>query len=211
MIRHILFDVDCTLYSSRYGFEENVVNRMMQYIAQLLGVDVEEAAAERNKHIGRYGTTLEWLMAEKNFTNIDDYFVKIHPENEADSLPPDPELRKFIKSLPCPCSVLTNAPLFHAERIIQKLEMEGVFLRVFDIIENGYKGKPHASAYRYALDSLGLQPDEVLFIDDIPRYVQGYLAMGGKGVLYDELDAYAGYPNERIKSLYELTRFLDQA
>ena len=209
MIRHVLFDLDCTLYSVRSGLEEKVAERMWQYVASYLGVSPEGAAAERKKGIGRYGTTLEWLMAEKGFTDIEDYMKKIHPEDEADCLSADPELRKFLEGLPYPCSVLTNAPLFHAERIIGKLGLEGVFKNVFAIEGNGYKGKPHASAFYRALDAIGHRSEEVLFIDDVRRYVEGYLAIGGKGILLDELDAHRDYTFQRIGRLYELARFLE--
>ncbi|MCL2319045.1 MAG: HAD-IA family hydrolase [Treponema sp.] len=208
MIRHILFDLDCTLYSVNYGLEEKVAFRLWQYVAHYLGISIEEAAAARNKAIGQFGTTLEWLMVEKGFTDIDDYMAKIHPEDEADSLPGDPKLRRFLESLPCPSSILTNSPGFHAERIISKLGLEGVFCRVFDIEGSGYRGKPHASAYRRALDTLGHKPEEVLFVDDVIRYVDGYISLGGKGILLDENDAHKDYPRDRIKNLRELVRYL---
>ena len=211
MIRHILFDLDCTLYPASSGLEDEVLVRMKQYLACFLGKSVEEAWDLRRDHIGRYGTTLEWLMAEKGFTDIDDYLRKLHPEDEAESLPPDPGLRRFLESLPCARSVLTNAPGFHAERIIKKLGLEGVFTAVFDIESNSFMGKPHASAFRNALNALGLRIDEALFIDDLPRYVEGFIALGGKGILLDERDAYRGYPHERIKNLREITRFLGEA
>lgn len=209
MIRHILFDLDCTLYSARYGLEEKVVSRMWQYLAQYLGISVEEAAVERKKRNDKYGTTIEWIMAEEGFTDIDDYMAKIHPEDEADSLPPDPELRRFLEELPCPCSILTNSPRSHAERIIRKLGLEGIFRNIFDIESGGYRGKPHISVYRRALDTLGLLPGEVIFIDDVRRYVDGFIAIGGRGILFDEENAHPDYPHARIKNLRELVQFLD--
>jgi len=209
MTRHILFDLDCTLYSVRHGLEERAIDLMVQFVARYLGISAEQALAERKKQLHLYGTTLEWLMAEKNFTATSDYFLAVHPDDEADSLSPDPALRHFLESLPCPCSILTNAPGFHADRILKKLELEGIFQHVFDIETNKLKGKPDASAFRRALDVLNLKPEEVLFIDDMPRYVKGYLALGGRGILLDERDAHADYPHPRIKNLYEFTRFLD--
>jgi len=208
MIRHVLFDLDCTLYSSRWGLEENVYRRVQEFAAAWLELPLEESEPLRKDGLRRCGTTIEWLVSERGFTAVDDYQAFLHPENEADNLPPDPELRRFLLELPCPCSILTNSPMFHADRIIKKLELEGVFVKVFDILGNGLIGKPHASAFRRALDSLGLEPREALFIDDIPRYVEGYLALGGMGILFDEKDIHTDFPHGRIQSLTELKRFL---
>ena len=164
--------------------------------------------AERHKFMDNYGTTLEWLMAEKGFTAVDEYMECLHPENEADILPPHPELRQFLENLPCPCSILTNSPGFHADRVIKKMELEGIFHQVFDITGNGFKGKPHESAFRRTLDALELEPEETLFIDDNPNYVKGFIDLGGRGLLLDENDAHGDFPHGRIKNLTELTRFL---
>lgn len=208
MIRHILFDLDCTIYSVRLGLEDNVVERMIRFLADFLGTSVEEARAERGKSAGKYGTTMEWIMAEKGFTDVDFYLRSVHPEDEADSLYPVPGLREFLEGLPCPCSILTNSPRFHADRIIKKMELEGVFTGIFDIKDNNFRGKPHAQAFQRTLDALGQKPEDTLFIDDYPRYVKGFLDMGGRGILLDEMDTYPDYPNERIKNLKELVRFL---
>ena len=209
MIRHILFDLDNTLYSASYGLEKEVSRRVLDFTLSWLGLSREEGERLWRDGYNRYGTTIEWLIYEKGFTASDEYQAYIHPENEADALPPDPGLRRFLESLPCPCSILTNAPGFHADRIIKKLELEGVFSGVFDIVGNGLRGKPHASAYYRALDALGLKPEEVLFVDDVRSYVEGYLALGGRGILLDEMGVHTDYPHERIGSLEELLRFLN--
>ena len=206
--RHLLFDLDNTLYSSRYGLEEEVSKRVQEFVFSWLGIPREEAERVWREGYKSRGTTIEWLIYEKGFTAYDEYQAFIHPENEADSLRPDPELRRFLEGLPCPCSILTNSPRFHAERVLNKLGLEGVFINIFDIISNKVKGKPHASAFHRALDVLGLTCKEVLFIDDVPRYVEGYIEIGGRGILLDEMDIHTDYPHEKIKSLTELTRFL---
>ena len=210
MIRHILFDLDNTLYSADYGLEDNIFDRIQEFAASFLGMSREECELVRSKAMKRYGTTLEWLCSDKGFTAIDDYFAYVHPEDEADCLAPNPELRRFLLDLPCPCSILTNSPRFHAERVIKKLGLEGVFQNLFDIVGNGLKGKPHGSAFRAALDTLGLNAEEALFIDDYPRYVNGYILIGGKGILLDEYDIHKNYPYEKIGDLSEITRFLDK-
>ena len=209
MIRHIIFDLDDTIYSVNYGLDALFLQRLREYTSSWLGMPWEECEPLWKEALKRCGTTLEWLTTEKGFTDIDDYLAKMHPENEADSLSPDPELRRFLESLPCPFSILTNSPGFHAERIIKKLELEGLFQRVFTIEDNVLKGKPHASAFNRTLDFFGVKPEETLFIDDTPRYVQGFLNLGGRGLLLDEKDVHIHYPHERIKNLWEITHFLN--
>jgi len=209
MIRHILFDVDNTLYSARYGLEEAVTQRVREFVLLWMGPPQDENERIWREGYRRYGTTVEWMMQERGFTAFDEYQAFIHPEGEVDALLPDPELRSFLESLPCPCSVLTNAPRFHADRVIEKLKLEGVFQNIFDLVGNGREGKPKASVFRRVLDILELTPNEVLFVDDVPRYVEGYLALGGRGLLLDEMGIYNDYPHERIHKLQEISRFLD--
>ena len=210
MIRHVILDLDDTLYSVKSGLDSFFVKRLGEFASSWLGLSWEEFEPLRDGVLKRYGTTLEWLVAEKGFTAVDDYFAYVHPENEADSLVPDPKLRSFLEGLPCRCSVLTNSPFFHADRIIKKLGLDGVFEKVFAVESHGlgFRGKPHASAYYLALDALGLKPEHVLFVDDSPRYVKGFIDLGGIGLLLDENDNHKNFPYGRIKNLQELAQFL---
>ncbi|MDR2633558.1 MAG: HAD-IA family hydrolase [Treponema sp.] len=207
-LHYILFDLDNTLYSPRYGLELNVGRRIADFLVAYLGLSLEEVLAQRRERLQHYGTTLEWLMAEKGYTDIEAYYEAIHPAGEADSLAPDPALRAFLESLPLPCGILTNSPREHADRILQRLDIADLFTHIFDLRWNGFKGKPHAEAFHRALQALGSLPETTLFIDDIPRCVTGYCALGGQGILLDEENAYPGYPHPRIRHLRELTGFL---
>jgi putative hydrolase of the HAD superfamily len=208
MVKQLIFDLDNTLYSPRHGLEKNVSRRVREFIASYLGLSIGEAIAERRKRITHYGTTLEWLRAEKGFTDIETYFKAVHPEDEADTLPPDPELRSFLQNLPCPYAIMTNANIEHAERILKHLEVEDLFTEIFDIRKLNYRGKPRSDAFHFVLDSLGSKIEETLFVDDVPDYVKGFLNIGGRGILIDELDEFPDYPHEKIHTLRELTSFL---
>jgi putative hydrolase of the HAD superfamily len=205
----LLFDLDDTLYSSRYGLEENTRRRMRVFISALLQISPEAAWQQRMAFERQYGTTLEWLMEEKGFTDVESYFTAIHPPGEADSLPEDPKLKVFLESLSLPKAILTNSPMEHAELILNKLGLSGLFTRVFDIRQNNFKGKPHSAVYGHALRSLGLPAAEVLFVDDNPLYVQGYIALGGRGLLIDEYNVHSNYPHPKIRELQELAQFIN--
>ncbi|MDR2134694.1 MAG: HAD-IA family hydrolase [Treponema sp.] len=206
MIKYLLFDLDNTLYSSRYGLEENVARRMREYTAAWLGTSPEEAWRLRLERIGAYGTTLEWLMAEKGFTDAEGYLAAVHPEDEAENLPPDPELGAFLEAIPVPKAILTNSPREHADRILARLALGDIFTRVFDIRETGFKGKPGAGVFERALSILGVKARETLFIDDNPRYAAGFTAIGGRGLLLDENGIHPDFPGPRIRNLREIYR-----
>jgi putative hydrolase of the HAD superfamily len=204
MIQYLLFDLDNTLYSARYGLETNVRCRIKDFLSSWMGLSPEEAWRQRAERFENYGTTLEWLCAEKGFTDIDRYFAFVHPEDEADSLPEDPALRALLERLPQPKAILTNSPREHADRVIRKLGLSGLFGHIFDIRGNGLKGKPNPQAYHRSYRIMGAAPEETLFIDDAPSYVDGCRAAGGKALLLDENDERPDYPGPRIRALREL-------
>lgn len=209
MISYLLFDLDNTLYSSSFGLEKAVGERIRRFTAQFLGITEEEAVQRRQARIAYFGTTLEWLMAEEGLTDVDAYYWAIHPEGEEANLYPDPRVRTFLEQIPLPKAILTNSPMEHAQRILKKLEMENLFTHIFDIRWNGLQGKPQPEVFFRVLKTLGKSPQEVLFIDDYPSYVKGYLDIGGKGLLLDEEDLHQDYPYPRIRSIFELTPYLE--
>jgi putative hydrolase of the HAD superfamily len=209
MIDHILFDLDNTLYSARFGLEDNMARRNIAYIARFLGLTEEDAALERRKKIRSYGTSLEWLIGEKGFTDIEGYYAAVHPEGEEAGLIPNPRLPELLAVLPVPLAILTNSPREHADRILNKLQIGDFFAHVFDMRWNRFRGKPSPEAFNRALNAWGARPESTLFIDDFPPYVRGYLALGGRGVLLDEFDASPEYLDLRIRSLEELPVLLE--
>lgn len=207
MITHLIFDLDNTLYPSSAAIDKGITSRMMQFVADFLGVSDECAMQKRLTGLKTYGTTLEWLRHECGLTDehIERYFAFVHPECEADEVPFDPNLRALLTALPFTKTVLTNAPREHATRILEKLNVADLFTAVVDLRANALRGKPHESAYRRALGSFSVQ--ESLFIDDHVKYIVGYEKIGGRAVLVDERDVHGEYKN-RIRSVYELPRFL---
>ena len=209
MFSYLLFDLDNTLYSSSFCLEKAVGQRIRQFTAQFLGISEEEAIQRREAKVAFYGTTLEWLMAEEGLIDVDAYYQAIHPEGEEASLYPDPKVREFLEQIQIPKAILTNSPMEHAQRIIKKLKLEDLFTHVFDIRWNGLRGKPQPEVFYRVLKTLGKTPQEVLFIDDFPSYVKGYLDIGGQGILLDEEDIHKDYPYPRIRSLFEVPYFLE--
>jgi putative hydrolase of the HAD superfamily len=209
MVRALLFDLDNTLYSEASGLETGVARRMNQFIADMFDLTVPEAIKFRREHAKPYGTTLEWLMHEKGFAEPERYFQYIHPEGEEDCLEPDPVLRLMLNGIGLPKAVLTNAPSEHAERVLKKLDIADCFTGVYDIRFNNLVGKPNPDAYLRVLKHSGFSLEETLFVDDLPKYVKGYIDLGGQAVLKDEMDRFAGLPCRRIRTVYEIASVLE--
>ncbi len=210
MVKYILFDLDNTLYPSSLGLDEEMGERISEFVAEFLGLTPEQSRRVRSERGSRYGTTLEWLIAEKGLVDIEAYYAAVHPEGEEVRLQPDPKLRAFIQNLPVPSAILTNAPMEHAERVLRKLDLEGLFTHIFDIRWNGLRGKPAESAFRNVLHEIGMKSDDVLFLDDLPSYVEGFIHIGGYGVLLDETDAHADSVYPRVRTVFEIAQFLNR-
>lgn len=201
-------DLDNTLYPSSNPMEGNIVRRMNEFVASLLRVSPEEARELRSLGMPRYGTTLEWLMAEYGFADSEAYYAYVHPDGEEECIEADPKLGEFLRSLPYTKAIFTNSTREHAQRVLLKLGFADAFGAIFDIRFNNLKGKPHPSAGLRVCAALGVEPRHAVFVDDIPRYVKGFRECGGMGVLLDDRNRHTDVDELRISSLYELSDLL---
>jgi len=208
MLKYLFFDLDNTLYSCHYGLEKNVSRRIWEFASVYLGIPPEEVRRQRMEAGKQYGTCLEWLMTEEGFTDVEAYFAFVHPPGEVDSLPSDPALRSFLESIPIPKAILTNAPREHADVVLDKLGISDLFTHIFDVRQCNFLGKPRREFFDLALHTLGVNIEEVLFVDDHPFYVEGFIALGGKGVLLDEDNYHTDYTQPKIRALKEITRYI---
>ena len=92
------------------------------------------------------------------------------------------------------------------ERLEATLEEAGLSRYCDVIVSSGVVGyaKPNPAIYGFALECLGADPEESLFVGDSLRLdVEGPLAVGIRSVLIDRDQRFANYGN-RIESLSEL-------
>ncbi|MDP2790405.1 MAG: HAD-IA family hydrolase [Rectinemataceae bacterium] len=208
MTKALMFDLDNTLYSEYTGMERMVLERINGFVSTFLGWPAGETHARRKEGAKRYGTTLEWLVYEKGLKDVEGYFSFVHPEGEEACLADDEALRQYLDSLDYRKIVLTNAPIEHAERVLKTLGIRDRFSAVYDIKYNKLVGKPHPTSYLRALEDSGLALETTVFIDDSPKYIRGYLALGGRAILKDEGERFANLGFERIKTLADLPALL---
>jgi len=162
--------------------DTGITFRMLSCVAEFFNITYEEAVTLRRQKLPGFSTTLEWLRHE-GMTDVEHYFAAVHPENEADELPPDPQLRPLLASVDIEKSILTNSPKEHAMRVLNRLNVTDQFTNVCDIRDCGLNGKPYAGAYNRALSMCGGTVDDTLFFDDMYKYTDGYEALGGTAVI----------------------------
>ena len=180
--KHLLFDLDNTLYPASSDMDKGITRRMLECVAEYFRCDMQRAAELRAERIVHYSTTLEWLRAE-GMTDFEGFLRHVHPDNEADELLPQPKLRDFLLSLDYPKSILTNAPHEHSDRVLEKLGVGDLFMCVTDIRDANFYGKPYPNAYLAALNKVGANIEDTLFLDDMQKYTDGWAALGGTAVL----------------------------
>jgi putative hydrolase of the HAD superfamily len=210
---YLLFDLDETLYPASCGLMQAVSARMNTFVAEYLGLPPEQARELRRNMSLRYGTTLTGLMREHGLTDPERYLAYVHDVDVERILPRDPELAPALRAIPLAKSVLTNSPLEHALRVLDRLGVRELFERVFDIRFNGLTGKPESAVYGRVLAALGRKPNGVLLIDNRLDYLLPFRALGGMVLLVDENgvsgdapDRDAGIP--RLWDIKQLPDFL---
>lgn len=213
MIKHLIFDLDNTLYPETSQMNAGVGGRILGFAAKFYNLPLEEAAKVRREALKVHGTTLGWIKAG-GFTDVEEYFAYVHPASEIEELDFDEKLSPFLDSLPQDKIILTNSPCEHAEHVLDFLQVRDRFHpTICDIRMNNFKGKPDPLSYQRALDLIGGTVQDALFIDDYSVYVKGYAAIGGTAVMVgsDELDLDTeGLPGKiiRIQNLYQLPSVL---
>lgn len=210
MLGYILFDLDNTLYPKSCGLDREVNRRMTEFTADYLGVSLVEARRLRETEAIPYGTTLKWLCGSRGLRSPEDFLIAVHPENVGDYIQPNPELRAMLISMGQPRAVLTNSPVEHARRVLGCLGIEDQFSSVFDIRYNGFLGKPGVETYRKVMGEIGVDIADVLFVDDMPRYLVPFRDLGGRILLVDEDGVHADSCLPAIRKITELRAYVER-
>lgn len=162
---HALFDLDDTVYPSSVGIMRVVSQRINEYMGLRLGMDDATIKELRPRYWKQYGTTLRGLVVDFGI-DPDDYLGYVHDFSVADVLTPNPRLDSALGALPWRKSIFTNASERHARQVLAALGVDSHFERIFDIRDTGYVGKPHPVAYHCVVDSLGIEAQQCIALDD---------------------------------------------
>lgn len=124
---------------------------------------------------------LSAIKAEYGITVNDDYFDelrKAHTQGFDDELRAIPGMPEIFRQVKVPKSIVSNASLRHVEYCLNRLDLLPLLDGQIFSAEQVGKPKPHPEVYLLALDTLQLQPDETLVVEDSPTGVQAAKAAG---------------------------------
>jgi putative hydrolase of the HAD superfamily len=183
-LRHIdtwLFDLDNTLYPIESGFMGLVADKMTLFVARLTGLPRDQAYALQKKYLAERGTTLAGLMANHQ-VDPDVFLADVH-DVPLDGLVPDPALRAGIQRLPGRRLVFTNGDRAHAERILERLELDDLFEATFHIASADYVPKPHPDTFDKMVAAHAVTPATTAFFEDTERNLKPAADLGMTTVL----------------------------
>ncbi len=188
-----VFDLDNTLYPADSNLFAQVDRRMGGFIAEFLGVPLDQARRVQKDYYYRYGATLSGLMHEhklppEQFLNYV-HDIDLSPINAA------PELAAAIERLPGRKFIFTNGSVAHATRVSDKLGLTHLFDGVFDICAAGYVPKPKAECYHAFLAAHGVKPGAAAMFEDLPHNLEAPHALGMATVLVRS--SFQDHPSQR--------------
>jgi putative hydrolase of the HAD superfamily len=171
-----VFDLDNTLYPASCNLFDQIHRRMGEFIAELLGVDLEEAKRLQKIYFREHGTTLRGLMTVHG---IDPAAFLDHVHRiDLSPVPRDAALAAALAALPGRKLVFTNGTVRHAENILSHLGIAGHFAGIFDIAACGYVPKPDPAGYAELVRRHAIDPRRAVMIEDMAKNLAPAAALG---------------------------------
>lgn len=171
-----LFDLDNTLYPCTVDIFGQVERRMTEYVANFLGIGLEDAFALQKQYFREFGTTMRGMMSRHGMDPAPflDYVHAI----DLSCLAANPLLDAALARLPGRKLIFTNASLAHAERVMDRLGVGRHFEAVFDIRDAGWTPKPDPGVYDRLVARHGITATRAVMLEDIARNLMPAAALG---------------------------------
>lgn len=172
-----VFDLDNTLYRpSACDLFPHMDRRMIEFIADFLQVDMEEANRLRQTYYSSYGATLKGLM-EVHALAPGKFLDYVH-EIDLDMMAADPALEAALASLEGRKLIFTNATERHALNVLERLGVAHHFEGIFDVAAAEYVPKPQQAAYDAFLRRHGVDARGAAMFEDTARNLAPAAALG---------------------------------
>jgi len=176
-----VFDLDNTLYSPQSRLFDQIDQRIAEYVAKLLKIDVAAARTIQKDYFHRHGTSLRGLMMEHEIDPAD-YLDYVH-NIDVSILSPNPGLDHALARLPGRKLIFTNGSTAHSHRVTDRLGISHHFEAVFDIAAAIYVPKPDAACYAKFLEQHCIDPNRCAMFEDTPRNLGPAAQLGMSTVL----------------------------
>lgn len=176
-----VFDLDNTLYPAECDLFAQIDVRMTRYVADTLKLPDEEARRLQKKYYAEHGTTLNGMMSVHGIDPMP-YLDFVH-DIDLSPIPELKELRSAIQDLPGRKIVFTNGSQKHADRVVEKLGLTGVFDGYFGIEDTGFLPKPQRVAFDRMHERFEITPEQAVMFEDLPRNLKTAYDMGYTTVL----------------------------
>ncbi len=183
-----VIDLDNTLYAADNGVFARMDEKMIHYIQRELNVGREEANTLRIKYWKQYGSTLKGLMAHHGH-EAEPFLFEAHDVNAHELLTPHLKLRDVLQAMPMRKVIHTNGTREHAETILGALGIRNCFDAIYDIRFNQYTPKPCVDTLQQLFAEEGVQPEQVIVIDDMQDNLAVAKQAGAK-TAWVHMDAY---------------------
>lgn len=161
-----LFDLDNTLHDAGVHIFPHINRAMTAYLAQTLGLSLEEAGALRTHYWTRYGATLRG-MVRNHGTRPADFLAATHQfENLPGMVVFDRALLMQLRTLPGKKYIFSNAPRRYVDEILRITGLDKVMNGSFAVEDLGYHPKPQIRAYRAVLRRLKVPASRCIMVED---------------------------------------------
>ncbi len=171
-----IFDLDNTLYPPEVDLFALMDVRMTGYVSRLLGIPLDEARILQKGWFRDHGNTLSGLMHHHSIDPCD-FLEHVH-DIALDRLSPDAVLKDVIARLPGRRLIYTNGDLDYAGRVLERLDLDGLFECVHDIHACAYVPKPQPAGYASLCASYDVDPTRAAFFEDMARNLRPAKALG---------------------------------
>ena len=166
-IEHWVFDLDNTLYPASASLFPQIDVRMRQFIAERLGLPLDQAFALQKRYYREFGTTLRGLMLVDRL-EPDAFLAYVHDIDHT-VLDLAPRLDAALAGLPGRKVIFTNGTESHAVKVLERLGVAARFEAIFDIAAAGYIPKPSPETYARMLARHTLAAAGTAMVEDLHR------------------------------------------
>jgi putative hydrolase of the HAD superfamily len=187
-----VFDLDNTLYPASSSLFPQIDVRMRQFVAERLGLSLDDAYRLQKQYYREFGTTLRGLMLRHGI-EPDAFLAYVH-DIDCTVLDVAPHLDAVLARLPGRKLIFTNGSERHAVNVLARLGIGRHFEGIFDIAAARYMPKPEPETYRMMLERHAVLAAGAAMVEDLHRNLLPAAAIGMTTVWVRQ----DGHPDDKV-------------